>query len=320
MQDVAAHAGVSLKTVSRVVNRELGVRPAVAERVRASIAALGFRRNEAARLLARGRSIQAVGLVIENISNEFFGGIAQAVEDSVLEHDALLVIGSYGERPHRERMIIEAMYARGVQSAIMVPGEGDHSWLAEHLDMGLRAVFLDRTPAGLSGVDSVLIDNLGGGVAATRHLISQGHRRIGYVSDAPEIESIASRTAGYRRALGEAGLPVDDELIIRDVFEPAAVQGEVTRLLEAPDPPTAFFAANNRAAIGVYRAVQGRAVQGRDIGLIGFDDFALADLLGVSVMRYDLRELARTAVRFLFDPAAEGRQVVLPTELVLRGS
>lgn len=324
MQDVAHHAGVSLKTVSRVVNREPRVSAEIERRVHASIAALGFHRNEAASRLARRASTMTLGLVVENIGNEFYARLAKSVQDAAFARDALVVFGSYAERPDRERLLVESMYARGVDRLVVVPAPGSHGWLAEYLASGLSAVFIDRVPPGVPAVDAVLLDNAAGGRLATEHLLASGHRRIALVSDAPEIDSVRARGEGYRSALAAAGVAVDESLVVRGLFEPEAVQRAASRLLDGPRPPTAFFATNNRAAVGVVRALQDRS--GPGVALVGFDDFTVAGLASpkVTVVRYDCARIGREAVGLLLrrgggnDPAP--RQVTLPVELVPRGS
>jgi LacI family transcriptional regulator len=317
MADVARHAGVSLKTVSRVVNQEPHVSPSLQLRVQASIGALGFRRNEAAARLARGATMLTLGLVMENISNEFYARLAAAVESAAAGHEALVVFGSYEERPDKERMLIESMHARGVDSLIVVPSPADHGWLAEH--GSLRTVFVDRAPRGLDRADVVTLDDVRGGRAATEHLLARGHRRIALISDDDALSSVHDRASGYRATLREAGLAADEALVVRGVFDPWRVAHEVGRLLGLPDPPTAFFATNNRASIGILQALRERPERP---AYVGFDDFALADVFnpGVTVVRYDTARLASSAVDLLLNPSPEPRRVKVPVELVARGS
>ncbi|AQZ60551.1 hypothetical protein BKM31_02600 [[Actinomadura] parvosata subsp. kistnae] len=317
MADVARQAGVSLKTVSRVVNQEPHVRASLQRRVQAAISALGYRRNEAAARLARGATMLTLGLVMENISNEFYSRLAAAVEAAAADHEALVVFGSYEESADKERMLIESMYTRGVDSLIVVPSAADHSWLAEHA--GLTTVFVDRVPAGLDAADVVLLDDVWGGRIATEHLLARGHRRIALISDDDGISSVRDRATGYRTALTAAGLPADEELVVRELYDPARVSGEVTRLLDLPSPPTAFFATNNRAAIGILQALRERPERP---AYVGFDDFALAEVFnpGVTVVRYDTARLARAAVDLLLNPSPAARRIKVPVELVPRGS
>jgi LacI family transcriptional regulator len=317
MADVARHAGVSLKTVSRVVNQEPHVRASLQQRVQSAINALGYRRNEAAARLARGASILTLGLVMENISNEFYSRLAAAVESATAEHEALVVFGSYEESAEKERMLIESMYARGVDSMIIVPSAADHGWLAAHA--GLTTVFVDRVPPGLEAADVVLLDDVWGGRLATEHLLSRGHRRIALISDDDGVSSVHDRATGYRTALAGAGVAADESLVVRGVFEPRRAALEVSRLLDLPAPPTAFFATNNRAAIGILQALRERPERP---AYVGFDDFALAEVFnpGVTVVRYDTARLARAAVDLLLNPSRAARRVKVPVELVARGS
>ncbi|MEU7745918.1 LacI family DNA-binding transcriptional regulator [Nonomuraea sp. NPDC049158] len=317
MADVARRAGVSLKTVSRVVNQEPHVSAPLRRRVQEAISALGFRRNEAASRLARRATMLTLGLVMENISNEFYSRLAKAVEAAAADHEALVVFGSYEERPERERMLVESMYARGVDSLIIVPSAADHGWLGEH--GGLTTVFVDRVPNGLEQADVVLLDDVRGGRMATEHLLGHGHRRIGLVSDDDGLSSVHDRASGYRAALRAAGVAVDESLVVRGVFDPWRAGQEVTRLLSLADPPTAFFATNNRAAIGILQALRERPERP---AFVGFDDFALAEVFnpGVTVVRYDVTRLGRSAVDLLLAPSDQPRRVKVPVELITRGS
>ncbi|MET9338131.1 LacI family DNA-binding transcriptional regulator [Nonomuraea sp. NPDC003804] len=314
MADVARHAGVSLKTVSRVVNQEPHVSATLQRRVQEAINALGFRRNEAASRLARGAAMLTIGLVMENISNQFYSHLAAAVERAAAEHEALVVFGSYEERPERERMLVESMFARGVDSLILVPSAGRHDWLGELVAGGLRAVFVDRLPPGVPHSGAVLLDDFTGGRLATEHLMARGHRRIALISDDETVSSVHDRARGYREALGT----LDERLVTRGVFDPWRAAREVDRLLALPDPPTAFFATNNRAAIGILQALRRRPDRP---AFVGFDDFALADVFdpGVTVVRYDTGLLGRTAVDLLLG-SGPPQQVRVPVELVVRGS
>ncbi|MGS2645156.1 substrate-binding domain-containing protein [Streptosporangium sp. LJ11] len=324
MADVARHAGVSLKTVSRVVNQEPHVRQDVVRRVQDAITTLGFRRNEAASRLARGGSVLTLGLVIENISNEFYSRLAKAVESAASAHEALVVFGSYEERADREVMIIETMYGRGVDAMVIVPTAGDHAWLAEYVASGLTAVFVDRVPEGMAEVDTVLLDAGAGGRIATEHLLAYGHRRIALISDNDPLSSVHARAEGHRAALRAAGVAADPALCVTGVFDPWRVEQEVRRLLALPDPPTAFFATNNRAALGLVQAL--RDHPGPRPAFVGFDDFEMAGVLnpGITVVRYDVGRLGSAAVELLLDrlrdPARPRQQVTVPVELVVRGS
>ncbi|MER5620052.1 LacI family DNA-binding transcriptional regulator [Streptosporangium sp. NPDC002544] len=314
MKDVAEAAGVALKTVSRVVNEEPGVNPATAGRVTAAIERLGYRRNESARVLRRGRTA-TIGLVIEDVADPFYSGLSRAVEDVALRHGSLVLSGSSGEDPRRERELILAFCSRRVDGLVIVPAGTDHDYLRPELDAGIAAVFADR-PGGLDA-DTVLCDNAGGAYAGVSHLIRHGHRRIAFIGDSASIFTSGERLHGYRRALREAGLSFDPSLVATGPAEQAGPA--LNRMLSGDAPPTAVFTGNGRITVAVLRT-------GHRPALVGFDDFELADLLvpGVTVVAQDPVRLGRTAAELLFrrlsGEQGTPERVELPTRLIPRGS
>lgn len=317
MKDVAAAAGVALKTVSRVVNDEPGVNAATAQRVRTAIERLGYSRNESARVLRRGRT-SSVGLVIEDVADPFYSGVTRAVEDVALRHGSLVLSGSSGEHPARERELVLTFCARRVDGLIVVPAGSDHSYLRPELDAGTPAVFLDRPPGPGLDVDTVLCDNAGGARLAVAHLRRHGHRRIAFLGDSPSIFTAAERLYGYRDALGDLA---DDRLVSMAPPGLDRLRADLERMLALPDPPTAVFTGNGRLTVTALRALAGRR-----LALVGFDDFELADLLtpGVSVIAQDPAGLGRAAAELLFrrigGDQGPAEHLTLPVRLVPRGS
>jgi len=316
MRHVADMAGVSLKTVSRVINAEAGVTPATAERVTAAIAELGFERNDLAASLRHGRSSSTLGLVIEDVANPFYSAIAQAVEAAARDRGFLLITASAREDAERERELVSALLRRRVDALLIVPAGPDHRYLAS----SSRAVFLDRPPLGIEA-DTVLLDDHGGARSAVEHLIAQGHTRIACVADDSELYTMRQRIAGYREALAAAGLAEDPALLQTGNSDVAGAQAAVERLLQMPDKPTALFTANNRNTIGALHALAGAP---NPVALAGFDDFELADLLGTTVVRADPWKLGEqgAALAFARLDGDDGppRTVTIPTQLVQRGS
>ncbi len=317
MKDVASAAGVALKTVSRVVNGEPGVHPATAERVRAAIERLGYSRNESAAVLRRGTTA-TVGLVIEDVADPFYSGLSRAVEDVVIEHGWLLLSGSSSEEPLRERELVETFCARRVDGLIVVPAGDDHTYLRPELEAGTPVVFADRPPGAGIDVDTVLADNLGGAGEAIRHLMTHGHRRIAFLGDDPGIFTAAERLNGYRQALG--GL-FDQRLVSMRPPSLEGVRADLARMFALDDPPSALFTGNGRYTVTTLRALAGRRV-----ALVGFDDFELADLLtpGVSVVAQDPAWMGRVAAELLFrrlrGDAGPPEHIELPVRLIARGS
>ncbi|MDQ8702465.1 LacI family DNA-binding transcriptional regulator [Streptomyces sp. LHD-70] len=321
MKDVAARAGVGLKTVSRVVNGEPGVTPDTERRVQEAIEALGFRRNDSARVLRKGRTA-SIGLVLEDLADPFYGPLSRAVEEVARAHGALLINGSSAEDPDREQELVLALCARRVDGLVVIPAGDDHRYLEPELKAGVATVFVDR-PAGRIDADVVLSDNFGGARDGVAHLIAHGHRRIGFIGDQPRIHTAAERLRGYRAAMAEAGLPVHDSWVSLGSTAPERVRSAAEAILSGPEPVTAIFAGNNRVTVTVVRVL---ADLERPVALVGFDDFELADLLrpGVTVIAQDAAQLGRTAAERLFhrlDGAPDTAQrFELATRLVTRGS
>lgn len=321
MNDVARAAGVGLKTVSRVVNGEPGVLEATAARVREAIERLGYRRNESARVLRRGQTA-TIGLVIEDVADPFYSELTRAVQEVAEQHESLVLAGSSDEDPDRERELVLTFCARRVDGLIIVPAGRSHSYLLPELAAGIQAVFVDR-PAGDIAADTVLAANVDGARSGVAHLVRHGHRRIGFIGDAPEIFTAAKRLDGYQAALTDAKLTVDDSLIAMGQIEPEFVASALRRLLDRADPASAVFTSNSRATVATLRALSGRPSRP---ALVGFDDFELADLLspGVTVVAQDPTGLGRVAAELLFRRLAgdhgPAELIELPTHLIPRGS
>ncbi|GLX00193.1 LacI family transcriptional regulator [Microtetraspora sp. NBRC 16547] len=336
MNDVAAVAGVALKTVSRVVNNEPGVNASTAERVHAAIESLGYRRNDGARTLRRGRTA-SIGLVIEDVADPFYSGLSRAVEDIALDEGCLVFTGSSGEDPSRERELVLAFCARRVDGLIIVPAGTDHDYLTPEIDAGIAAVFADRPPGAGPDADTVVCDNAGGARAGTEHLLAHGHRRVAFLADSPSIFTATERLRGYREALASAGLPYDEELVAMGPPDRARALADLDRLFRLADPPTALFTGNGQTTVATLRALAAatapvlRAVPGGPadrhappVAIVGFDDFQLADLLGITVVAQDPARLGRTAAELLFRRLSgengPPQRLELPTRLLVRGS
>src|SRR5918997_4654290 len=207
IRDVAERAGVSLKTVSRVINAEAGVTPATAGRVTDAIAELGFERNDLARSLRHGHSSSTLGLVIEDVANPFYSTVAQAVETAARERGFLLITASAREDADRERELVGALVGRRVDALLIVPAGADQSY-AETMRGRTAFVYVDRPPGGLEA-DTVLLDDAGGARQAVEHLLAHGHRRIACVADRADVYTARERVAGYEAALEAAGVDAD---------------------------------------------------------------------------------------------------------------
>jgi LacI family transcriptional regulator len=324
MEDVAALAGVSLKTVSRVVNGEPRVAAETAEQVLAAVRELGFRSNTAAAALAGGRRLPGIGLIIENVADPFYARLAAGVEQVAREHGCAVLVSSSEEDIGRERDIVLSLIARSVDGLILVPAPGRHDYLAEEIAAGLPIVFADRPPRGVAA-DCVLTDNVTGACEGTASLLTAGCRRLAFIGNDTSVYTSAARLEGFRSAHANAGIAVDESLVTLGPADTAAAEAVTTRLLDLAEPPDGIFAQNNLLSIGAWRALVARRRQGSGVRLIGFDDFPLADVLRppVSVVAQDPVALGREAATLLFsrrdDPGRPPRTTVLPARVVLRG-
>lgn len=325
MRDVAALAGVGIKTVSRVVNGETGVSAAMAERVTTAALALNFQPDLMAGNLRRaGRRSRSLGLVLASVDNPFCASIHRAVEDVAHTRGVAVFSASTDETPERERALVAAFTARRVDGLIVSTTGTPQDYLQPEVDAGTPVVMIDRPPVGLT-VDTVLVDNTAGARGATAHLLHRGHRRIAFLGDLTTIATARDRRDGYLRAMRGAGGAADPALVVENLHSEEAAFEAVQRLLRAEDPPTALFTSQNLITIGAIRALRSLGMQ-HDVAVVGFDDFALADLLdpAVTVVAQDPVAIGRTAAERVFarleDPSLTPTEVVLPTRLVVRGS
>jgi LacI family transcriptional regulator len=317
MSDVARLAGVSIKTVSRVVNAEPGVHVETAARVLAAIERLGFRRNVGALNLRRGSSTGTIGLVLEDVANPFYSGVTRAAEEVARRHGRQVLTGSSDEDPDRERELSLEFCARRVDGLIVIPAGTRHGYLVPEIASGTPVVFVDRPPGDVVA-DTVLVDNVAGAAAAVTHLAAHGHTRIAFLGDAPAIFTATERLAGFREGCARAGIPFDESMVAMGPHTAATVAAALARTAA-----TAVLTGNNRITVLTLRALAGATHRP---ALVGFDDLELADLLDppVSVVSLDPAELGAAAAELLFarlaGDCAPPRRIVLPVRLTPRGS
>lgn len=325
MRDVAALAGVSLKTVSRVVNGEPGVSPTLTIKVRRAAERLDFQLNLGARSLRRADGRTAtIGLILENVANPYSSALHRAVENVARDHGVAVLAGSLDEDPERERELVAAFTSRRVDGLIMMPTGRDHGYLLPERRAGTAMVFVDRAP-GLLDADVVLADNRAGAMTGVGHLIAQGHQRIGFLGDLARIITAQERQAGYVDAMRQAGLTFSAAHTMHNTTTVEDAEAAATAMLTAAEPPTALFTAQNLVTIGALKALR-RLGRQHDVALVGFDDFLLADVLNpaVTVVAQDPHIIGQLAAEQLFR-RTEGdtspfRTEVVPTRLICRGS
>ena len=326
VHDVAAEAGVSIKTVSRVVNAEANVSAEVRSRVLAAVDTLHYVPNSVARSLKVGLG-DTVGIVIDSIADPFFAALTSAAEAMALEAGLNVVFGSTGYDAGRERHQVERMAMQQVRGVILAPVQGDHSYLTRYRH-SVPVVLVDRA-LELDDYDTVLVDDYGATRLAVEHLLRHGHRRIAFVGAEPRFVTMTERLRGYRDGLADAGLPLDPALVPHHVADEAGAGAATSLLLRERPDVTALVAANTRAGLGVVHALH--TARRTDMAMVGFGDFPLAGTLepGITCVDQDPRMIGEVAIGHLLarlgseDQSAvtrPGERVVLPTRLVQRGS
>lgn len=324
MNDVARVSGVSLKSVSRVINDEVGASPDTRAKVLAAANRLGYRRNEAAHALRRsdGRSA-SIGLVLEDISNPFAAALNRAVERVAGEQGSLVLAVSTNADPDREQYLVDRLLARAVDALLIMSCRQDHHYLQPELDRGVPIIFIDRPPRQLA-CPTVRVANSRAAHDATTHLIAQGHRRIAFLGDRPGLYTADERQRGYGRALQEAGLSADPDLSWRGPADPALAGAALALMLELADPPTAVFAATNMITVGVLLALHSCRLQ-HAVAVVGFDELPLATVVDppLSVVNQDPEAIGRIAAQEIFrwlQGSVPPRDVLVPVRFVSRGS
>jgi len=327
VKDVAALAGVSVGTVSNVMNQPAKVSVQTVQRVQAAIEQLGFVRNDAARQLRAGRS-RAIGLIVLDVRNPFFTELARGAEDRASESGHSLILGNSDERTDREATYLD-LFDEQRMHGILISPHGDITARLQRLrDRGIPVVLVDRTSPDDS-FSSVSVDDVAGGSLAVVHLIEQGRRRIAFVGGPRSIRQVTDRLEGARRVVAEHP---DVRLETIETRALSVVEGRAAgvAILERPvaERPDAVFAANDLIAMGVLQALnmQGSLHVPRDIALIGYDDidFASAAVVPLSSIRQPSRTIGATAVEILLAEADDAntapRHIVFQPELIVRES
>lgn len=323
MVDVAERAGVALKTVSRYVNGETNINPALAARISDAISELGYRKNLAAASIRPGQASKVIGLIISDLANPYYSALARAVESTSFARGYLLTTASSEEDGVRHDRLVDRLIDQRVDGLIIVPPRRPNRAWADVTTPLPPTVFVDRPVEHPSAV-TVLADNFGGARSGTGALIDNGARRIAFLGDSLDIYTMRQRHDGYLETLREHGLDTDPKIIVTA----AHAVDEATRLarvLLEGGLIDAIFAANNRAAIGSLLAF--RELDAR-VPLVGFDDFESARLATppISVVAQDVAGMGNRAAEILISRletptgARESSTVVLPTRLLLRGS
>ncbi len=323
--DVAAVAGVAPSTVSYVVNN--GPRPVslkARQKVLSAIAKLGYHPSEVARSL-RTRRTQTIGLVVPDITNPYYGEMAQAVEEVSFAHGYTVILAHTGHLPGRELRYSQMLRSKEVDGVIFLPVTPDLEPLHSLRRANVPLVVLERFVPGYS---CILADEHRGGFLATQHLLGLGHRRIGCIALAGDSTSSVARADGYRAALLEAGIFPDRNLILECDEGYSAGELAAREFLQLPQRPTAVVAHNDLMAIGAMKAFAEAGLRvPADISVIGFDDIAAASYVqpALTTLAYPKRQMGKEAIEMLLNVLRSEHRVApqtvkLPVELVVRAS
>jgi LacI family transcriptional regulator len=324
IREVAEVAGVSMATVSRVLNGSSTVNAQLAERVRAAIASLKYQPNRTARTLASSRSA-LIGLLLADIQNPFFIELMRGIEEEVRQNSYLLIMCNNPPDmgTEEQRQYIEILAAAPIAGAIIIPAKEQMKELDLLKVRNIPIVAVDR-PIRDPSIDAVRIDNVTAAKEAVAHLIANGYRRIAVISGPRSTSTANERVAGYRKALQEAGIEYDPALEHRGPFVEETSQKAVQALLDLDPPLDAIFATNNRLTVGALRTLYTRhKCVPDDIALVGFDviHWAVPEPFSITTVLQPAYELGRTAANRLIQrirqPDAPRQEIILPHQLLI---
>ncbi|MGI1691725.1 LacI family DNA-binding transcriptional regulator [Thermoanaerobacter uzonensis] len=325
IKDVAKEAGVSIKTVSRVINNQRDVKPETREKVLKIIKEIGYQPNAIARGL-RMKKTYSIGVIIGDITNNFYSDIVRGIEDFALSKNYSILLANSDEMLFKEKMYVKVFLEKQVDGMIIVPSVGAKDYLKPILKK-MPLVFVDREIEGLN-VPSVTVDNEEGAYELTKHLIiDHGYTKIAYISHTIGVTTSEKRYAGFKKALYEFGITPIEEIIklnnktIEDGFN--ATQ----EIIMSGYRPQVIFTSNNLLAVGAMKALKYYSIEvPRDIALVTFDDFKLAEGFRphLTVVSQPSYEMGKVATNLLFkqieENAIQNEKVVLPTKLIFRES
>jgi DNA-binding LacI/PurR family transcriptional regulator len=323
--EIAEHAGVSVPTVSKVLNGRSDVAEATRRRVQQVMADRGYRRRKP----NTRRRVGLVDMVLPGLDSPWVVEVLRGAEAEARKSGAQIVLTSCDDGPAGDRQWLDRLAARRSDGLVLVVSEPAPETVEQLAALHTPVVLLDPVGGSDPSFATVGATNWAGGLSAVEYLISLGHRRIGIVSGRPQLVCSQERVEGYRAALGRAGIPVDETLVHFGDFRPRGGRLGAQAMLDAADPPTAIFAGSDMQAVGVYREAVARGLRiPEDLSVVGFDDIAFCEHMTpqLTTVRQPLGRMAAEAVRLVL-AAGEGGfatgpppRVELATHLVLRES
>ncbi len=326
MRDVAEKAGVSITSVSHVINQTRPVSQELQQSIQAAMRELGYQPNALARSLRRKKT-HIIGVIVPDSANPFFAEVTRALELALFKQQYAVILGNSDGKLEREHLYTNTLIEKQVDGIVFVAvgqtGQ-EHALLIQKMQMPL--VLVDRDVPRLA-VDSVLADNAQGGRLATEHLLALGHRRIGCITGPSDLTPSADRVTGYRSALTNAQIPVDESIIRKGDFQFQSGFDAARQLLTLPQPPTAIFACNDLTAVGAISAAVALGLRvPQDVSVVGFDDVPLASFANppLTTIHQPSHEMGALAAEILLDRLQNRelppRRKLLETRLVVRQS
>lgn len=325
IRDVATRAGVSVTTVSHVLNATRRVLPETEARVREAVDALGYRTNAVARSMRHGQTY-TVGIVQPDIANPFFADLTRALEDVMFANGYSAIICNTDRDPTKEARYLDVLMSKQVDGLILISAGDSPDHLRAVTLGGPPTVLVDRDFEEL-GMSTVMVDDFDGGYQAGHHLLGLGHRAMSVIGGPDRLRPSARRLDGFRVALAEAGVDLPPEAIVQGDFRAVSGYRAMRGLLNSENAVQAVFAENDLMALGAIRAVHDAGLRvPRDVSVMGFDDIAVCQSLSpmLTTIRQPIDAIAATTHRLLFDRMRDAEvapeRVMLPVELVVRDS
>lgn len=329
ISEIAHIAGVSTATVSRVINHSPAVKPETKEKVMQVIAEFGYTPSAIARSLSIQSSLN-IGVIFPDIANPFFSGALNGLSKVAEEYRYNVFFCNSDENTDKEHRFLEQVKEQRLEGIIISPVDTNDRRTLKLLEglekAGIPVVLLDRDLKD-GNFSMVIAENEKGAFDAVQVLVNEGHRKIAIIEGSPSNRPVYERTEGYKKAMKAAGIPIRSEYIVRGNQKSDPAYEMTGQLMRLDDPPTAIFTCNNMMTIGCIQYLTEQGIRiGKDISLIGFDDIEVLRIVnfGLSVVHRSETEMGKIAmemlVRRMKDPDGKKEKVVLPTEIILRGS
>ena len=325
MREVAEEAGVSVTTVSHVINNSRPVNPETRTRVERAMKVLGYQPNVLARSLRRGKT-HTIGVILPDNANPYFAEVVRGIEDTSFSLGYSVMLCNSDNDLDKERLYTNVLIEKQVAGIIFVAAGLSEENIHNLQRRGVPSVLVDRQVSGVE-IDSVFADNQSGGFLAANHLLSMGHTSIACISGPRGVRSSSERIAGFRQALEAAGIEPNPMGVIVGDFQYQSGYAAAKKLLHAADRPSAIFACNDLMAIGAYRCAHENQLRiPQDLSIIGFDDIPLSEFTNpqLTTIHQSKVKMGAQAAELLLGRITNGslstRQVIVPVRLVVRAS